>query len=365
MPSAGHAPKRVLIVRPSALGDVARTVPALATVSRHWPDAQVDWLVNTPFADVIAAHPALSQVIAFDRQRLAGFARRRDATRAGLELWRTLRHNNYDVVYDLQGLARSGLLTRLTHAPRRVGFADARELAWLGYNVRHRVDGYRHTVDQMLALLAGEGMQPVYDLQLHVPPSDRRWLDAFLHEHHLQAGYACVAPTARWRCKCWPTPKYAQLIQRLLASGLAGDRVVIIAAPGEREQVHDLLSRLPAERRGHVLWPTTSVGQMMAILSRSRLLVSNDSAPLHVAVGLARPVVAIFGPTDPARVGPYGRARSVVQPASLRAAHRHHHPNPRAYRIHPDDQSLIDEVTVEQVWERVEEEVARQASTNH
>ncbi|MEX0886143.1 MAG: glycosyltransferase family 9 protein [Phycisphaeraceae bacterium] len=354
---ARPGPARVLIVRPSALGDVARTVPALATIHHHWPAAEIDWLVNRAFTDVIVAHPALHRVVAFDRARLAGFGLRPAATRAGLALRRTLREGRYDVVFDLQGLARSGLLTRLTGAPRRVGFVDARELGWLGCNVRHRVEGWTHTVDRMLGLLAGEGMQPVYDMRLHVPESGRAWLADWMAEHGLEAGaYACVAPTARWLCKCWPAAKYAALIERLLASGQAGGGggVVMLAAPGERAQVEAVLGRLPAAARRCVVWPTTNVGQMMAVLSGARLLVCNDSAPLHVAVGLGRPVVAVFGPTNPAEVGPYGRARAVVQPAGLAGAWRGG--GARGYRWRANDQRLIDQVTLEQVWERVERE---------
>ena len=147
---------RLLIVRPSALGDVARTVPAAVSLKRAFPDATLDWVVNRPFADAVRAHPAVDEVIPFDR----------DQPGKVWALMRELRRRRYDAVYDLQGLARSGLLTWATRAKRRVGFKDAREGAWLGYNTKHRIDPGLHTVDRMMALLQADRVEPVDDLAL-------------------------------------------------------------------------------------------------------------------------------------------------------------------------------------------------------
>src|SRR6185369_11864763 len=157
--------ERVLIIRPSALGDVARTVPALATLRAALPDAQIDWLVHDAFADAVRHHPMLKGVIEFPRQRFARFMRDRATTREVTAWARRLGDAKYDLVIDLQGLFRSGLMTRLTRAPRRVGFANAREIGWLGYNRRHHVDRSLHTVDRMLVLLEAEGFAPVRDMR--------------------------------------------------------------------------------------------------------------------------------------------------------------------------------------------------------
>ena len=134
---------KILIVRPSALGDVCRTVPVLASLRRAWPEAVVDWVVQEEFAPAIAAHPALSEAITFPRTRLARWWRSPARAR---ELWQwfgELRRREYDIVLDCQGLGRSGLITWATAAPRRVGLRRAREFAWLGYNVRCQVSGDR------------------------------------------------------------------------------------------------------------------------------------------------------------------------------------------------------------------------------
>lgn len=349
---AENPPRRVLIVRPSALGDVSRTVPALVTLRRAYPEAHIDWLVAEPFADVIRHHPMLDGVVPFARQRLRRFGLSPFATCQGLAFANRLRKARYDAVFDLQGLFRSGLFTWLTRAPKRVGFHNARELGWLGYNVRHHVDERQHAVDRMLALLEGHGLAAQRDMQLYVGPADERWLQTFSREHDvLPRQTICLAPTARWQSKCWPVRRYIELARRLIEQTLGPGKLVVLASPKEKPMIQPLLEALPAER---VVAPRTTVGQMMALLSRTRLLVCNDSAPLHIAVGFNRPIVTMFGPTDPAKVGPYGRADAVVRPANPQ-------PPKRSYRRH-DDQALMAQIQVDQVWQAVQRQLARDAA---
>lgn len=347
------SPGRVLIVRPTALGDVARTVPVLVTLRRAYPEAHIDWLVAKVFAPAVRDHPMLDGVVEFDRKALAKFGFSPGATGAGWRFVQLLREKNYDAVYDLQGLFRSGLFTRLTSARRRVGFANAREAGWLGYNVRHRVDAKRHTVDRMLGLLEADGLEPVHDMRLYLAERDKAWLDTFKHEHGIgEAGYACIAPTARWGCKCWPIERYGEVARRMIEQGVAGDKLVIIASPDEREKVLPIFEVLMGngaaggDLRGRVVFPVTQVGQMMALLSAARVLVCNDSAPLHVAVGFDRPVVALFGPTDPALVGPYRKESSVLRPPDAEQFKSN-------YRRHVDDPTLIARITVDEVWAKL------------
>lgn len=379
-PDTPQPARRILIVRPSALGDVARTVPALATLRRAAPKARIDWLVQHTFAPVIEHHPMLDGAVPFYRHWGKRTAPHRSLVQAAGFI-RRLRRGRYDAVYDLQGLARSGLFTRLTGSPRRVGFADAREGGWLGCNVRRRTPPQAiHAVDRTLALLEADGFEPVHDMRLYVGDDDQAWLDTFKRQHGLGAddpgsggasgasgisgagggasgaggGYACIAPTARWACKCWPLDRYTHIARRLLETRIAGDKLVILASPAERPHVQRLLADLgPLADRA--LFPATTVGQMMAILSEARLLVCNDSAPLHIAVGFDRPLVTIFGPTDPSLVGPYRRPHTIVRPP-----HADAHPQKLNYRD-LNDQTLIAQVPIEAVWTKVEETMQPQA----
>ncbi len=343
-PTSDTRSPRILIVRPSALGDVARTVPALVSLRTAYPEARIDWLVAAPFADAVRHHPMLDGVVAFKRDRLGRFGWTPSGTREGLALRRALRDGRYDAVYDLQGLARSGLFTWLTGAPRRVGYANAREGGWLGYTHRHAVAPSLHAVDRMLGLLEADGLAVERDLRLYVSDADAAWA-----AQHVAPPYACVAPTAAWLCKCWPLEDYTDIARRLLQRL---PRVVILATPSERGYVQPmidtLLRELPPGDAHRLACPRTSVGQMMALLARAVLLVCNDSAPLHLAGGLATPVVSVFGPTDPALVGPYPHVPDdprVVTPPGGR---------PEGSYRDQDDQTLIATVPVETVWERVQ-----------
>ena len=301
-------PAKILLIRPSALGDVCRTVPVLASLKRAWPDAEIDWLVQDDFVDAIRAHPALRRAVPFPRREL-GRALRRGRLREPLAWIRALRHERYNLVLDAQGLFRSGFLSRATGARRRVGHRAAREFAWLFYTDRERGSEGRHTVDRMLALLPVLGVEAGQDMQLVAPPEDRH---AAASDARLAGKYIVLAPTSRWPGKQWPADRYDSVAEHLLDSG-AAQRIVIVGGPGEREQCLPLLDRASRDDRIIDLVGSTSIGRLMAVIERASLVVANDSAALHMAVGFDRPLVALFGPTRTDLVGPYRRDADVLQ----------------------------------------------------
>ena len=324
---------RILIVRPSALGDVCRTVPCLVSLRRAYPRAKIDWLVRREFAPAVACHPMLDAVVAFDR---------RGGARSWLALSRDLRRRGYDMVFDLQGLARSAWFTWATRAAVRVGPSDAREMGWLAYNARVKLDPAQHVhaVDRMMAVVCSQGAEPVVDMRLYVDPADDQWREQRLGGEP----YAVLAPTSRWASKNWPLERYAEVGRRLLAAR-ADWRIVVLASPSEHAAVRPLVEALPTDR---VLCPTTSVGQMLAMIKGAQYLLANDSAALHAAVGFDRPFTAIFGPTDPAKVGPYGHGADVLTP-------EHHVPPAElgAYRRPSSTKNVsqaINSISVDRVW---------------
>lgn len=311
--AAPQAPQRILIIRPSALGDVCRTTPVLASLRAAFPTARIDWLVHEAFADAIRAHPALTGIIPFARRAMgrwwtpAGLAATRD-------LLTRLRAPRYDLVLDCQGLARSALFTRLTGAPRRIGHADAREGAPLAYTTRvaPAPGDSPHTVDRMLGLVAALGITPLPDARLYAPPDD---LAALADDTRLACGvarYVLFAPTSRWPGKRWPIDRFIDLARGLADPSLRVDAIAVVAASGERDQCAPLLSAIPGAPPVIDLVGKTTVGRLMAIVSRAALVVASDSAALHMAVGFDRPLLGLFGPTDVARVGPYRRDADVI-----------------------------------------------------
>lgn len=287
----------------------------IVSLRAAFPAATIDWVVQDAFAGAVAAHPGLSAIIPFPRAKLA-----RWYTPGGIAgLWRwaaTLRGGRYDLVIDAQGLLRSGLMARATGAPLRVGHADAKEFGWLGLNRRVKPDrAVReiHTVDRMLSLLPAVGVRPIADLRLYTDPAARARAQSVLPG---DAPTLVLAPTSRWPGKRWPIERFAALAEGLVGSGAVG-RVAVVGTASEREQCGPLLgaiSRLGPDR-GVDLVGGLSVAELLAVVERAGLVVANDSAALHMAVGLSRPLVALYGPTRVPLVGPYGRGADVVQHA--------------------------------------------------
>lgn len=339
-------PERILLIRPSALGDVCRTVPVLVSLAQSWPDARIDWLVQDDFVDAVRAHPALGRAIPFPRRELSR-ALRRGRVRPLRDWLGRVRANRYDLVIDAQGLFRSGFFGWASGARRRVGHAAAREMGWLFYTDRERSSEGRHTVDRMLALVRAAGAEPVADMTLHAPPEDR---EAAARDLRLGGRYAVIAPTSRWAGKQWPAERFHAVVDRLLNEG-AVERVAVVGGPGERSQCGALFGRAAGDQRVIDLVGATSIGRLMAVVERSAIVLANDSAVLHMAVGFGRPMVALFGPTRVELVGPYGREADVIQ--HLRAGDRLDHKDDHAGRL------LMGRIGVDEVVAACRERLSR------
>ena len=300
-------PRRILIIRPSALGDIVRTVPVLAALRRRFPEARIDWLVRDTFVDAIAAHPALTGVVPFARTTLGRQTRR--GRFGDLARWLSmLRGTRYDTVLDCQGLFRSGFFAFATGAPRRIGYRDASELSWIFYNERVEASSTLHTVDRTLELARACGADVRHpDMTLYARDEERSQVIIEYPEP-----YAVIAPTSKWPSKCWPIERFTQLAQHLADHPKLG-RVIIVGGPGERLHCAPLLELAERHPRITDRVGSTSIALMMAIVERAALVVANDSAPLHMGVGFKRPLVGLMGPTDPGLVGPYGRGADVIQ----------------------------------------------------
>lgn len=332
------SPSRILIIRPSALGDVCRTVPALVSLRAAYPHAQIDWLVQDANAEAIRHHPALSNPIEFRRGQLgASFAR--GTTTPFFKFVNLLRSNKYDVVYDLQGLLRSGFMAWVSGAPRRVGLSNARELGWLGLNERYFAPWSLHAVDRMLEVIRQSGVQPIVNMKLYANPEAQALVKS---DGALRGGpFAIVAPTSRWVSKRWPAERFATVATAILDRGYS--RVVIVGAPGERDQCAPLVELASREPRLIDRIGTTSIAGLMALTEASSLVVANDSAIIHMAVGFNRRLIGLYGPTHPKEDGPYRRDSDVI-----------HHPPERTIRHKAvSTNELMRSISTEEVIARI------------
>ena len=297
------------MIRPSALGDVCRTVPVLVSLRSRWPDAEIDWLVQAEFAPAIMHHPDLTRVIPFQRKEMGSALSRGRFSILGAFVAQ-LKRAQYDIVFDLQGLARSGFFARATGAPRRIGFANARELGWIGLTDRVPVSAEMHTVERMLALLPAAGVAPIRNMRLYTGEEER--LQVLADPDLPSGGYVMLAPGSRWPGKCWPDDRFAKVALRVLDHGY---KVLLVGSRSEREQASKLLDLADRDKRVVDRMGATSIGQLMAMIHFSRAVIANDSAALHMAVGFDKPLIALYGPTRVDLVGPYKRDSDVLQHA--------------------------------------------------
>ena len=353
--------QRFLIIKPSAMGDVATTLPVICDLKRVYPQADIDWLLHPALMALVAGHDAIHELIPFDRRKLASWWWRPSAFEAFWQLLRRLRMKKYDLVIDAQGLFRSGFLARITGAQIRIGFADAREFASTFYTRRVKLpDGGKKmlAVDRMRALLGPLDIStrgpavfrvPVQKLALEkvLALLDARGMGG-------SGGYVSVFPGARWNTKRWPIDRYAQLVQRVLDSG---ESVVLAGSPDEKPLCDQIEAAIKAAgSRLLNLAEKTDLPMLIALLSRAKLVVGNDSGPLHIAAALGRPVVGLYGPTSPEFVGPFGQLEHVL---------RHDVPCHPCRRRECGHHSCMNGLPVELVWEKTRgrlEENARTAS---
>jgi len=326
-------PSRILIIRPSALGDVCRTVPALVSLRAAYPHAQIDWLVQDVNAEAIRHHPALSNVIEFQRRQL-GADLSRGRLSPFLGFLRLLRQTKYDVVYDLQGLFRSGFLAWATRAPRRVGLKNARELGWVGLTHRFEAPRSLHAVDRMLEVLRCDGISTSTDMRLYSAPASRERVTV---DPELRAGpFAVIAATSRWLAKRWPADRFATVATELLNRGYA--RVVLVGAGSERAQCIPLSELSTREPRILDRIGKTSIADLMALIEASSLVIANDSAVVHMAVGFDRPLIGLYGATSPKSDGPYQREQNVIyHPVETPLRHRRLESNDLMQRISTEE----------------------------
>ncbi len=297
---AEYPAERILLLKPSALGDIVHALPVLAALRQRYPQAQITWLVNAAYRVLLEGNPDLNAVFPFERKPFrSGFV-------SGLshlyELTADLRRGEFDLVVDLQGLLRSGLMTGWTGAQRRVGLRQAREGSRTFYTDLVDAPQTLHAVDRCwrVAEAFGVGHLPK---RFFVPVQSqaRVWLAERLRG--VPRPWVVVAPGARWQTKRWPPEHFAQLIQR--THGLVGGTSLLIGAREERSITQEVMRNLPT-RAAVDLAGQTTLAQLVAILAAADLVFANDSGPLHLATALGKPVVAPYTCTRVERHGPYG-----------------------------------------------------------
>lgn len=305
-PLAEIQANRIALIKPSALGDVVHSLPFLNALRHRFPDARISWIINRSYQSLIDGHKSLDETIPFDRGAMKGGWRK--AARTSLELARELRRRRFDLVVDLQGLARSGLMTLATGASRRIGLSTAREGAHLAYtdvvsipdpNQRHAIDHYWCVAEAL-----GVGDLPKR-FDVPVRAEARAWALEQLRD--LPRPWLAFGVGARWLTKRWPPQHFAMLARRTRES--FGGSAFFIGAPDEAPLAKQVIAQICGPWRDFT--GATSLQQLAGLLEAADVMISNDSGPLHLAAALGRPCIAPYTCTQVRRHGPYGQSGGV------------------------------------------------------
>jgi heptosyltransferase-1 len=310
--------QRLLVVRLGSMGDIIHTLPAVAMLRAAFPNVIIGWAVERRWAALLSSAEALTGPRSAEKP-LADIVHIVDtfAWRAAVfsnETWREfrqavreLRELRYDIAIDFQGAWKSAILAQLSRAPRRVGFRQPREKPATLFYTHTVAAGGRHIVEQNISLA-----QELCDSDLRADdagfplprdPAVERAIEQQLHAHGLHS-FALINPGAGWGSKCWPAERYAEVARALAVHGL---RAIVNFGPGEEA----LAREVERASGGMAIVMPTSVAELIALCRHARICIGGDTGPVHLAAGLGVPVVALFGPTDPARNGPYS-ARAIV-----------------------------------------------------
>jgi lipopolysaccharide heptosyltransferase I len=297
----------VLLVKPSALGDIVHTFPIVRAIKQSIPNVLIDWVVADSYADLARMSPHINEVFPFRRKAWGKWWK----TSTVMEVFgyiKSLRQREYGAILDLQGLLRSGLITFVARADLKIGFANGREGAPIFYNSKIPApDHGAHAIDRYFSTLIGLGIDqpgPVgYDLE--IPVKESLWADL----NTPNEPFAIINPNSRWETKRWSPEQFGNLAAKLYKE--EGLKCVIIGGPFDIER-----GKQVADIAGEGVVNLTGKGgivHLAAALKKATVMFSNDSGPLHLAVALGTPTVSIFGPTDPAMTGPYGPGHAVIR----------------------------------------------------
>jgi ADP-heptose:LPS heptosyltransferase len=283
---------KILIIKPSALGDIVQALPVLTGLKRRWPAAQIDWVVNDTLAEILEGHPCLRRTILYPRKRWTSPSRIPEMWRWG----RKLREERYDITIDLQGLLRSGLMTWASSSPRRIGLESAREGSRAIYN---------ELIADTAISAAERYLTCLEHLDIPVQPLDFQLIPrAPMPEALASFGpYIALHPYSRWRTKLWPWRYYQELID-----SMPENKFVVV---GEGPWFP-----LDADGRLVDLRGKLSIGALVTVLNGAQSVLSTDSGPAHIAAALGRPTLVLFGATDWRKTKPSG-AKVVVRTHGL------------------------------------------------
>ncbi len=328
-----ETPAKLLIIKPSSLGDVVHSLPFLNAVRESFPSTEIHWVIAKGLEGLLENHPMVQKLLVINKDEWKDIKRMRGTLSEFRSILGALKGESYDITVDLQGLLRSGILTAASKAPVRLGFSEAREGSRLFYT--QTITGGReiHAVDRYLKMASALGCDP-RTVAFPMPPVKEslkiRQLKQAVGE------YAVLAPGARWKTKQWPAERFGRL------SSLLNIPSIIIGSGADEA----LAEEAAAHSKGKAISMAgkTDIKELISLIRKAVFMVTNDSGPMHIAAACGVPVAALFGPTNPARTGPYGRGHIIIRGDSACAP---------CYKKKCKEIRCMDSISVEEVYEKI------------
>lgn len=341
--------QRFLVIRLSSIGDIVHALPAVAALGETLPRAEIHWAVETRYAALLDGNPFVHRPVRLDtlgwRKKPASPATIEEVARSLM----ALREVNFDAAIDFQGLYKSGLIAWLSRSRERLGFAEKwlREpAAGVFYTERVAPHARKHVIEMNLALIERLGVPPIGPDRWQFPLPRTAADDRHVEQHLASLGaqeFILINPGGGWKTKCWAPENYAELIRRLEAE--IPWKIYLTGSPEEEELIQEILRRAGSSQAGY--FPSTLV-QFIALARRAKLFLGGDTGPLHLAAAAGTPVVAIYGPTDPTRNGPFSQA-------DITLSNR----GPITYTRRAENPDYLPGISVESVLVAIHERLAR------
>jgi heptosyltransferase-1 len=316
---------RILIVRLGAMGDVVHALPAVTALLAVLPDATIGWAIEERWSELLCANETckargpqmpLVDAIHFVNTRAWRSAPFADGTWEDVRgTFRAMREMKYEVVLDFQGAMKSAAVASFSGADRRVGSARPWErTAAMLYSHRVPVKS-AHVVEQALEIASSVAGKHLHYLPPLLPRDhkDEHWAERELARRNLR-DFALITPGAGWGAKQWPTSRYGEVARELAEHGL---RALVNHGPAEVE----LAREVEAASGGAAGSIECSISQLTALTRRAKLVIGGDTGPVHLAAALEIPIVALYGPTDPKRTGPFGTRAIVLRSPESQTSH--------------------------------------------
>lgn len=293
-------PEKIIIIKPSSLGDIIHSLPFLHTIKKCFPDAEIHWVVARGLHVVLENHPLIDRLWIIDKDRWKKASYLFQTAGEFLSLFKGLRREKFDLCIDLSGLFRSGLITWASGARYKLGFLESDEGSPFFYT--HKIKGgmENHAIDRYLKI--AEAIGCVVD-EIEYPFAHFEAHPSLLKD--LPDEYLVMAPSAGKEANRWPAERFGHLAAKLPLP------TVVISGPADAAVADEVVKNSCGKAVS--LAGKTNLLELFAVTKKARFLVANDTGPIHIAAALQVPVFAIFGPANPQRTGPYGTIHTIIK----------------------------------------------------